>query len=95
MKFSTLITSTYKTNVQVIFKINLSNQWIAIPIFARFDWLLYLGISLAIYCFATRAKTASRFETFSKDEIWAINEAVVQANTKKSTTFGLSVFTGR
>ena len=28
---------------------------------------------------------ASRFKTFSKDE----------ANTKKATTFGLSVFTGR
>ena len=35
---------------------------------------------------------ASRFETFSKDEICAINEAVVQTNTKN---FGLSVFTGR
>ena len=38
---------------------------------------------------------ASRFETFSEDEIWAINEAVVQTNTKKATNFGLSVFTGR
>ena len=27
---------------------------------------------------------ASRFETFSEDEICAINEAVVQANTKKA-----------
>ena len=33
---------------------------------------------------------ASRFETFSKDEILAINEAVVEANTKKSTNFGFS-----
>ena len=38
---------------------------------------------------------ASRFETFLEDEIWAINEAVVQTNTKKATIFGLSVFTGR
>ena len=38
---------------------------------------------------------ASRFETFSEDEICAINEAVVQTNTKKATNFGLSVFTGR
>ena len=38
---------------------------------------------------------ASRFETFSEDEIWAINEAVMQTNTKKATNFGLSVFTGR
>ena len=38
---------------------------------------------------------ASRFETFSEDEICAINEAVVQTNTKKATNFGFSVFTGR
>ena len=38
---------------------------------------------------------ASRFETFSEDEICVINEAVVQANTKKATDFGSSVFTGR
>ena len=38
---------------------------------------------------------ASRFETFSKGEICAINEAVVQTNTKKVTNFGLAVFTGR
>ena len=29
-----------------------------------------------------------------KGDIWAINEAVVQTNTKKVTNFGLSVFTG-
>ena len=51
--------------------------------------------SLAIYCFATEAKMASLFEKFSEAEIWAINEAVVQTNTKKSTNFTLSVFTGR
>ena len=28
---------------------------------------------------------ASRFEIFSEDEICAINEAVVQTNTKKAT----------
>ena len=38
---------------------------------------------------------ASRLKTFSEDEIFAINEAVVQTNTKKATNFGLSVFTGR
>ena len=38
---------------------------------------------------------ASRFKIFSEDEICAINEAVVQTNTKKATNFGLSVFTGR
>ena len=37
----------------------------------------------------------SRFETFSEDEIGAINEAFVQTRTKKATNFGLSVFTGR
>ena len=52
-------------------------------------------ISLAIHCFATGAKMAPRFETFSEDEIWPINETVVQTNTKKATNFGLSVFTGR
>ena len=52
-----------------------------------------LGYSpLAILCFATEAKMASRFETFLEDEIWAINEQVVQTNTKRATNFGLSVF---
>ena len=37
---------------------------------------------------------ASRSETFSKNEIGAINQAVAQANNKKATNFGLSVFTG-
>ena len=36
---------------------------------------------------------ASRFETFSKDEICLINVAVIQTNTKMATNFGLSVFT--
>ena len=36
---------------------------------------------------------ASRFETFSKDEICFINVAVIQTNTKMATKFGLSVFT--
>ena len=38
---------------------------------------------------------ASRFKTFSEDEIRAINEAVVQTNIKKATNFGLLVFTSR
>ena len=42
------------------------------------------AISLAIHRFATGAKMASRFKTFSKDE----------ANINKATNFGLSVFTG-
>ena len=29
---------------------------------------------------------ASRFKTFSEDEIWAINETVLQTNTKKATS---------
>ena len=37
----------------------------------------------------------SRFEKFSEDDIWAINEVVVQTKTKKVTSYGLSVFTGR
>ena len=37
----------------------------------------------------------SRFETLSEEEICAINEAIVQTNTKKARNFGLSVFTGR
>ena len=36
---------------------------------------------------------ASRLQTFSKDEILAVNEAVVETNTKKATNSGLSVFT--
>ena len=51
--------------------------------------------SLAIHCFATGAKMGSRFEKFSEDDIWAINEVVVQTKTKKVTSYGLSVFTGR
>ena len=38
---------------------------------------------------------ASRFEAFSEDEIWAIDEAVLQTNTEKATILGLSVFTER
>ena len=38
---------------------------------------------------------ASRLATVSKDEILAVNEAAVPANTKKETKFGLSPFTGR
>ena len=34
---------------------------------------------------------APLFETFSEDEICAINEGGVQTNTKKATNFGLSV----
>ena len=38
---------------------------------------------------------ASHLETFSEDKICAINEEVVQTNTKKVTNFGLSVFNVR
>ena len=41
-----------------------------------------LGYSL----FCDQSQDGVCFETFSKDEIWAINEAVVQANTKKAAT---------
>ena len=37
---------------------------------------------------------ASRLKTFSEDEICAINEVVVQTNTKKATNFSLLVFIG-
>ena len=37
---------------------------------------------------------ASRLKTFSEDEIFAINEAVVQTNTSKATKFSLFLFTG-
>ena len=38
---------------------------------------------------------ASSFETFSEDEICAINEPVVQTNTKIATNLGFSLFAGR
>jgi len=38
---------------------------------------------------------ASRFATFSKDEILQVNEEAVPINTNKETKFGLLVFTGR
>ena len=57
--------------------------------FGRFDWLPQLGVSLAIHCFATGAKMASHFETFSEDEMFAISVAVVQTHST------LSVFTDR
>ena len=38
---------------------------------------------------------ASRFATVSKDELLAVNEAAAPTNTKKETTFGLSIFTRR
>ena len=53
-------------------------------IFARFDWLPSLRISLALHCFATGAKKASRFAPFSEDEICAINEAIVQKKYQES-----------
>ena len=37
----------------------------------------------------------SHSTTVSEDEMLAINEAAIPANTKKATKFGLSVFTGR
>lgn len=37
---------------------------------------------------------ASRFATVSEEEILAINEEAVPANTKRATKFGLSLFTG-
>ena len=37
---------------------------------------------------------ASRLKTFSEDEIFAINEVVVQTNTGKATKFSLFLFTG-
>ena len=37
---------------------------------------------------------ASLFETVSKDEILAVNEAAAPTNTKKETKFGLLRFTG-
>ena len=37
---------------------------------------------------------ASRLKIFLEDEIFAINEAVVQTNTSKATKFSLFVFTG-
>ena len=39
-----------------------------------------LGYSL----FCDQSQDGVCFKTFSKDEIWAINEAVLQANTKKA-----------
>ena len=50
------------TEVEVASGGYLTSQWIAI--FARFDWLPKLGISLAFHCFATEAKMESRFEKF-------------------------------
>ena len=50
-------------------------------------------LKVPIHCFATGAKMASRFETFSEDKICLINVAVIQTNTKKATNFGLSTFT--
>ena len=50
---------------------------------------------MAIHGFAIGAKIATGFESFSEDEIWPINEAVMQTNTKKATNFALTVFTGR
>ena len=47
----------------------------------------FLGL---IYCFATRAKMASRFQTFSEEEIWAINEAVVHNKYQESDELWLA-----
>ena len=47
-----------------------------------------------LFTICNQAKMASRFEKFSEDGIRAINEEVVQTNTKKATNISLSVFTG-
>ena len=52
-------------------------------------------MSLPIHCFATGAQMASHLETFSEDEICAINIAVLQTNIKKATNFCMSLLTGR
>ena len=63
----------------------------------RMSWLAPITENILGYSmFCDRSQDmASRFKTFSVHGIWAINEAVVQTNTKKAMNFGFSVFTGR
>ena len=61
------------TLIKLIMIQYLPNQWIAI--FARFDWLPQLEISLDIHCFANREKMARHFAKVSEEEIVGINEA--------------------
>ena len=46
-------------------------QWIALKV--RSDWLVKLGISIAIYLRATQEKVASRFSSVTSEEIIQIN----------------------
>ena len=61
---------------------------------SRYDWLVKLRISFAIYLRATWEKMASRFASVTNDEITQINDEAVPESTKKPTKFDLAVFEG-
>ena len=53
-------------------------------------WLVPVTRNILGYLlFCDQSQDGVCFKTFSKDEIWAINEAVLQANTKKATSFNV------
>ena len=54
-----LIVSHCQSNTVTMEHWYLPNQWIAI--FAHFDWLRELGISLDIHCFVNREKNGALF----------------------------------
>ena len=65
----------------------LPNQWIAI--FARFDWLLQLGISLDIHCFVNGEKNGVSFCESFRGRNFFYPSDLVKFNTK--TTIPLRV----
>ena len=53
-------------------------------------WLVPMTRNILGYLlFCDQSQDGVCFKTFSKDEIWAINEAVLKANTKKATSFNV------
>jgi len=58
-------------------------------------WLAPVILNIIGYSlFCNWSQDDVSFEDIFEDEIWVINEAVVQKTTKKATNFGLSVLTG-
>ena len=74
--------------------VDFPNQWIAI--LARFDLIARYSEYPWLFTVLRQEPRWRLVSTHFRDEIWAINEAIVhETNTKKATNFGFSVFTGR
>ena len=74
--------------------VDFPNQWIAI--LARFDVIARHSEYPWLFTVLRQEPRWRLVSTHFRDEIWAINGAIVhETNTKAATNFGFSVFTGR